>query len=336
LVDTARIPMRSLGAGGLTAGAVGLGCLGMSWAYGVDDRDDERSVAVIRRALELGATLIDTSDIYGPFTHEELVGRALQGCRDDAVLATKGGLVVDDGYATRHDGSPAHIASAVEASLKRLNTDVIDLYQLHRADPSVPLEDTWGAMARLVQQGKVRAIGLSEASVEQLELAHGIHPVASVQSELSLWTRDRLRDVLPWCRANGVAFIPFAPLGRGFLTGKLARADFDERDFRASFPRFTPEAMDANQAIVAKVQDVAETLGATPAQVALAWILAQGDQVIPIPGTSKLHRLEENVAAANLELGPEQLAELDRLPEAEGERYPSGTAGGVRPAKSDC
>lgn len=320
----ARLRTRALGASGLQPGAVGLGCMGMSWAYDPSERDDDRSIAVIHRALELGVTLIDTSDVYGPFTNEELVGRALAGRRDQAVLATKVGLVAVDPSTpgvVRNDGSPEHVARACDASLQRLATDVIDLYQLHRVDPDVPVEETWGAMAALVAAGKVRAIGMSEASVEQLAAAHAVHPVASVQSELSLWTRDRLADVLPWCADHDVAFIPFAPLGRGFLTGTITAASFEAGDFRATNPRFAADALAQNLAIVDGVRAVADRLGATPAQIAIAWTLAQGPMVIPIPGTTKVHRLEENAGAAAVTLDLEALALLDGLPAPVGARY---------------
>ena len=319
------IPKRRLGSSGVEVGALGLGCMGMSWAYGSAERDDERSIGVIRRALELGVTLIDTADMYGPFTNEELVGAALDGRRDDAVLATKGGLVVDDAASgTIHrDGRPEHIRAAFAASLQRLGTDRVDLYQLHRIDPDVPVEETWGAMAEFVVEGRAGALGLSEPTLEELERAHAIHPVTTVQSELSLWTREALDDVLPWCEANDVAFIPFSPLGRGFLTGKMSAGAFEDDDFRADFPRFSPEAMAANQAIVDVVTEIAAEREATPGQIALAWVLAQGEMVIPIPGTRRISYLEENAAAAELELSAEELATLDALPPAEGERYPA-------------
>ena len=318
------LPTRRLGSSDLTAGALGLGCMGMSWAYDPAERDDERSVEVIRRALELGVTLIDTADMYGPYTNEQLVGRALVGCREEAVLATKCGLVVDDPetFAMHRDGRPEHVREAIDASLGRLGTDHVDLYQLHRTDPGVPVEETWGAMAEVVAAGKARAIGMSEATVDELDRAHAIHPVATLQSELSLWTPGPLEDVVPWCREHDAAFIPFAPLGRGFLTGAITSAtSFGEGDFRGRNPRFTAEAVDANQAIVEQVRAVAERLGATPGQVALAWCLAQDEQVVPIPGTRRPERLEENVAAARLELSPADVAELDLLPAAAGERY---------------
>ena len=307
--------------GPFTVGAVGLGCMGMSWAYGPQERDDDASVEVIRRALDLGVTLIDTADVYGPFHNEELVGRAIAGRRDELTLATKCGLVNIDGEMTR-DGRPEHVREACDASLQRLQVDTIDLYQLHRVDEKVPLAETWGAMASLVEAGKVRAIGMSEVDVAQIEEAHAIHPVTSVQSELSLWTRGPLADVVPWCAAHGAGFLPFAPLGRGFLTGTLpTTGDFSETDFRARNPRFTGEALAANQHIVDSVRRVADRLGSTAAQVAIAWLLAQGEHVVPIPGTKKVRYLEENAAAADVRLGPADLAELDSLPAPVGARY---------------
>ncbi|HEX8103603.1 MAG TPA: aldo/keto reductase [Solirubrobacteraceae bacterium] len=323
MTETGPIPTRRLGSSGIAAGAVGLGCMGMSWAYDVDDRDDERSVTVIHRALELGVTLLDTADIYGPFTNEELVGRALRRRRDEAIVATKCGFVVDDAatYAVHRDGRPEHVRAAIEGSLRRLGTDHVDLYQLHRVDEKVPIEETWGAMAELVAAGKVRAIGLSEVTVEQLDRAQAVHPVATVQSELSLWTRDRLQDVVPWCREHDAALIPYAPLGRGYLTGGVTAQSIDDRDFRAANPRFTREALEANLGIVDRVRAAAERLGATPAQVALAWVLAQDERIVPIPGTRRRERLEENAGAARLELSDADLAELDAIPPAVGPRY---------------
>jgi aryl-alcohol dehydrogenase-like predicted oxidoreductase len=323
MTSDTKLPRRRLGASGLECGAIGLGCMGMTWGYTSAPRDDDRSVAVIHRALDLGMDLIDTADMYGPFTNEEVVGRALAVRRDEAVLATKVGLVVEDRatYTLRRDGSPAHVREGIDASLRRLGTGHVDLYQLHRVDEQVPLEETWGAMAEVVAAGKARAIGLSEVTIGELERAHAIHPVASVQSELSLWTRDRLGDVLPWCRAHDVAFIPFAPLGRGYLTGTITAASFDDTDFRSRNPRFTREALEANLAIVERVRSVAERRGATAAQVALAWVLAQDDLVVPIPGTTRPGRVEENAGAAALALAPEDLADLEAAPAAVGERY---------------
>lgn len=308
---------------GRETGPIGLGCMGMTWAYGADERDERESIATIHRALELGVTLLDTADMYGPYTNEELVGRAIAGRRDEVVLATKCGLVVEDAaeYVLSKNGRPEHVRASIEGSLRRLNTDFVDLYQLHRVDPEVPVEETWGAMAELVAQGKVGALGMSEVGVDELERAHAIHPVASVQSEGSLWTRDAFAGVVPWCAAHGAAFLPFAPLGRGFLTGKLKSQRFAAGDFRKNNPRFQPEAMDANLALVERVRAVAARHDATPAQVALAWLLAQGEHVVPIPGTKRRARLDENAAAASLRLSEADLAELDALPRAVGERY---------------
>jgi aryl-alcohol dehydrogenase-like predicted oxidoreductase len=308
---------------GRDAGRIGLGCMGMTWAYSAADRDESESIATIHRALDLGVNLLDTADMYGPYTNEELVGRAIAGRRDEVVLATKCGLVVEDAgeYVLSNDGRPEHVRAAIDASLRRLQTDFVDLYQLHRVDPGVPLEETWGAMAELVDAGKVGAIGLSEVSVEELERAQAVHPVASVQSEGSLWTRDAFAEVVPWCASHDAAFLPFAPLGRGFLTGKLETQTFPSGDFRKNNPRFQPEAMDANATLVETVKAVAARLDATPAQVALAWLLAQGEHIAPIPGTKRRSRLEENAAASSLVLGASDLAELDALPEAAGSRY---------------
>jgi aryl-alcohol dehydrogenase-like predicted oxidoreductase len=312
---------RRLGSSDFAVGAVGLGCMGMSWAYTPSEQNASESLAVLARAVDLGVTLIDTADMYGPFTNEELVGRGLAGRRDRVTLATKCGNVVADGGITQ-DGRPEHVREAIDASLRRLRTDVVDLYQLHRVDAAVPLADTWGAMAELVAAGKVRAIGLSEVSVAQLDLAHAIHPVASVQSELSLWTRDPLENgVLAWCEAHDAAFLPFSPLGRGFLTGAVTSAAFDPGDFRSRLPRFTADAMAANATIVDAVRVVAERQDVTPAQVALAWTLAQGDQVIPIPGTKRVRYLEQNAAAADVTLTPGDLADLDAIPSPVGTRY---------------
>ncbi|MFB7401666.1 aldo/keto reductase [Streptomyces rubiginosohelvolus] len=315
----------ALGTSGPEVGVVGLGCMGMSWAYDELGRDDAASVAVVHRAVELGCTLIDTADMYGPFTNEELVGRALRGRRDEVVLATKGGLVVDDPttYASHRDGRPEHLRAAFEASLKRLDVDHVDLYQLHRVDPDVPVEESWGALAELVREGKVRAIGLSEASVEDIRRAQAVHPVASVQSELSLWSRDTVESgVLEFCRDQGIALIAFSPLGRGFLSGRISSADdLPARDGRRRLPRFQSEALAANLGIVDRVRQVADRLGATPAQVALAWVLAQGENVVVIPGTKNLRYLEENAGAAAVELDDAALAALSDVPAAVGTRY---------------
>ncbi|MDP3711778.1 MAG: aldo/keto reductase [Mycobacteriales bacterium] len=314
------IPIRRLFDGGPEVGAVGLGCMGMSFAYGPDERDDDVSVSVIHRALDLGVTLVDTADVYGPFTNEELVGRALADRRDEAVLATKVGLKVGEGRVIGMDGSPERVRAGIDASLKRLGVDHVDLYQLHRVDPQVPVEETWGAMAEVVAAGKARFLGMSEVQVEHLEKAHAIHPVSTVQSELSLWTRDPLPEVLPWCVERGIGFLPFSPLGRGFLTGTVT-AGFDSTDFRSRNPRFTDDAIAANQRIVDAVAAVAQRRDATNAQVALAWVLAQGALVVPIPGTKKVHYLEQNAASADIALTAEDLADLDALPAPVGARY---------------
>ncbi|MBX6766544.1 MAG: aldo/keto reductase [Actinomadura rubrobrunea] len=337
--------MRTRTFAGTQVGAVGLGCMGMSWAYSASERDDEESVALIREALDLGVTFLDTAQLYGSGHNETLLGRALRGRRDEAVLATKTGLVVEDAekmrMATR--GTPEHVKRSAEDSLRRLGTDVIDLYYLHRVDPAVPLAETWGAMAELVAEGKVRHLGLSEVTVAQAEEAHRIHPVAAIQSELSLWTRDPMGapggivggfvggapvvgdegpgDVVGWCAAHGAVFVPFSPLGRGFLTGAVTAADFEEDDYRRYNARFQEEALKQNLRIVDVVKRVAERHGATPAQVAIAWTLAQGEHVIPIPGTKKRRYLRENAGAADLELTERDLAELDDVPAAVGARY---------------
>ncbi|HEY2794805.1 MAG TPA: aldo/keto reductase [Micromonosporaceae bacterium] len=303
--------------GGLQVGAVGLGCMGMTWAYSTDAQTDEQMIGVIRRAIDLGVTLIDTADVYGPFTNETLVGRALAGRRDEVVLATKCGLrfpdgAFDNGILSANmviDARPEHIRAAIDASLQRLGVDHVDLYQLHRVDPKVPLADSWGTLSELVAAGKIRDLGLSEVTVEQAATAHAIHPVTSIQSELSLWRREPLDDVLPWTRANGAAFLPYSPLGRGLLTGKVTSTnDLDPDDRRRLVPRFA--AVAANRAMLETVRTVADRHGATPGQVALAWTLAQGEQVVPIPGTKRIAYLEENAAAADLTLTEKDLEEL--------------------------
>jgi aryl-alcohol dehydrogenase-like predicted oxidoreductase len=305
-------------------GPVGLGCMGMSWAYAESERDDDESVALIREAVELGVTFLDTSDVYGAGHNEELVGRALDGIRDQVVLCSKVGLVVDPvARDLTRDGSPAHVREGIEASLRRLRTDALDLYYLHRVDPEVPLAETWGVMAELVREGKVRHLGLSEVTVAQAEEAHAVHPVAAIQSELSLWTRDPMGEdgVVAWCAANGAAFVPFSPLGRGFLTGAVTTASFEKTDMRGRLPRFQDGALEQNLRIVDVVRTVAERHGVTPAQVAVAWTLAQGEHLIPIPGTKKRRYLHENTAAADVALDERDLAELDAVPAAVGTRY---------------
>jgi len=301
---------------------IGLGCMPFSFGY-VDAPSEDEPAAVIGRALDLGVTMFDTADVYGPFTNEEILGRGLGSRRDEATIATKWGLLVgpNGGYPLSRDARPERAAEAVRASLTRLGTDVIDLYYLHRVDEAVPLEESWGAMAALVHEGLVRAIGLSEVDVDELERAHAIHPVAALQSELSLWTHDAIAGALPWCAAHGAAFVAFSPLGRGFLTGTITAADFDASDFRASNPRFTDEAIAANGSIVEVVRAVAARHGATPAQVALAWTLTRGSHVVPIPGTKRRRYVEENVAASALVLTQEDLAELRSVPPPAAPRY---------------
>ncbi|WP_433299250.1 aldo/keto reductase [Actinoplanes sp. CA-030573] len=321
----------TLGDGGPEVGVIGLGCMGMTHAYDMGAaRDDDTSIRVIRQALDLGMTLIDTADVYGPHTNEELVGRALaDGHRERAVLATKVGLVSAMGSTPGgnspgmvRNGRPEYVRESIDASLGRLGTDHVDLYQLHRVDPEVPIEETWGAMAEAVAAGKARRIGLSEVTVDEIRRAQAVHPVASVQSELSLWTRDALAEVLPYCAAEGIAFLPFSPLGRGFLAGRFASFDdLPEDDFRRRLPRFQREALEANLAIVGRVRAVASRIGATPAQVALAWVLAQGDRVIPIPGTKTPKYLLDNAGAAGVTLSETDLAELNELPAPTGDRY---------------
>jgi aryl-alcohol dehydrogenase-like predicted oxidoreductase len=323
----------TLGTGGPEVGIIGLGCMGMTFSYDMETpRDEATSVGVIHQALDLGMTLIDTADAYGPHTNEELVGRALAGGqRDRAVLATKVGIVRDsvetadpaNSSAERAlDGRPEHIRASIDGSLRRLGTDHVDLYQLHRIDPQVPLEESWGAMAEAVAAGKARHIGLSEVTVDEIKRAQAVHPVTSVQSELSLWTRDALAEVLPYCHEQGIAFLPFSPLGRGFLTGRFSSVDdLPQDDFRRGLPRFQRDALQVNLAIAARVREIAEQAGATPAQVALAWVLSQGRHVVPIPGTKTPKYLADNAGAADLELSAAHLAELGALPAPQGARY---------------
>ncbi len=305
---------------GRPVGAVGLGCVGMSAEYNPADIDDDRSLAVLARAVELGVTLFDTADAYGPFANERLLGRGLAGHGSGVVIATKVGLAMD-GLDARRRADPAHIRASCEGSLRRLGVDAIDLYYLHRVDPAVPLEESWGALAELVAAGKARALGLCEVTTSQLDRAHAIHPVSAVQSELSLWTRGPLDAVVPWCAAHGAVFVAYAPLGRGYLTGTVLRAAFQPDDIRFANPRFTAGAIECNQALLAVIRRVARRHGATLAQVAIAWTLAQGQHVLAIPGTKRISYLEENCAAAHLELTGEDLATLDAIPQATGDRY---------------
>lgn len=317
-----------VGRRGSAVGVVGLGCMGMSFGYDMAAQRDEKAlVDVIRRSIDLGANLIDTADVYGPYTNETLVGRALSGgYRQKTFLATKVG--VEAGFASGSaepvltmNGRPDHIRRSIDGSLSRLGTDAVDLYQLHRVDPDVPLEETWGAMAEIVAAGKARAIGLSDVSVQQIQQAQEIHEVAAVQSELSLWTRDALDDVLPYCEENAIAFLAYAPLGNGFLTGKFQSVeDIPENDTRRSRPRFQPETIDANLAIVRRISDLASKIESTPAQLALAWVMAQGLNVVPIPGTRSRKYLEQNVGAADIVLDASVLSELNHLQSPTGER----------------
>ncbi|WP_144127740.1 aldo/keto reductase [Catellatospora sichuanensis] len=308
--------------GKLEVSRIGLGAMGMSHGYTGAGTDDAESIRTIHRALDLGVTLLDTAEIYGPYTNEELVGRALKGRRDQVVLATKFGLVAHDGRGPwTLDSSPANIRLAVEGSLRRLGTDHIDLYYQHRVDPGTPIEDTVGALADLVQQGKIRHIGLSEAWTGTIRRAHAVHPITALQSEYSLWTRDQ-DQILPLLRELGIGLVAYSPLGHGFLTGTIRTAQdiqrLDDSDFRKNNPRFTGRNLERNLRIADEVQAVADQLGATPAQVALAWLLAKGDDIVPIPGTKRVHRVEENTAADTTALSAEQVAVLDRLTPAEG------------------
>ena len=304
---------RRLGNNGPQVSAIGLGCMGMSQAYGV--RDDEESMRTVHRALDLGVTFFDTADVYGAGHNEQLLGRALAGRRNDVILATKCGLVPDEsGAPVRVNGRPDYIASACDASLRRLGTDVIDLYYLHRVDPAVPIEESVGAMARLVGEGKVRALGLSEAAASTLRRAHAVHPIAALQSEYSLWFREPETGVIPACRELGISFVPFSPIGRGFLSGAVTTlAALPGSDMRRTVPRFHGDNLARNLSLVKRLGEIAAPLAMTPAQLALAWVLAQGEDIVPIPGTKRRSYLDENVAAVALTLDASPVAELDRL-----------------------
>lgn len=320
---------RKLGNSNLEVSALGLGCMGMSFGYG-PPADKQEMIKLIHSAVEQGVTFFDTAEVYGPFTNEELVGEALAPFRDQVVIATKFGFkpaADGSGRWSELDSCPEHIKAVAEASLKRLKTDVIDLFYQHRVDPNVPIEDVAGAVKDLIQAGKVRHFGLSEAGVQTIRRAHTVQPVTALQSEYSLWWREPEAEVLPTLEELGIGFVPFSPLGKGFLTGKIdENTTFDSTDFRNIVPRFTPEARKANQAVVDFIGKVAERKKATPAQIALAWVLAQKPWIVPIPGTTKLHRLEENLGAINIELTADDLREIDDAVsklEIKGERYPA-------------
>ena len=317
---------RKLGKSDLEVSAIGLGCMGMSFGYG-PAKDKSEMISLLRKAVELGVTFFDTAEIYGPFTNEELVGEALAPFRRQVVIATKFGFKIGPkGEQIGLDSRPEHIKEVADASLKRLRSDVIDLFYQHRVDPDVPIEDVAGAVKELIQQGKVKHFGLSEPGVQTIRRAHAVQPVTAVQNEYSLWWRKPEEEILPALEELGIGFVPYSPLGRGFLTGKMnENTTFDSSDFRNTLPRFTPEARKANQALVDLLGEIAKRKKATPAQIALAWLLAQKPWIVPIPGTTKLKRLEENIGAASIELTPDDLREIDRAAskiKVQGARYP--------------
>lgn len=317
--------MKTRKLGSLTVSELGLGCMGMSEFYGVRN-DDAESIATIHRSIELGMTLLDTADMYGPFTNEELVGRAIEGKRDEVVLATKCGIVRDPNDPTKRgiNGTPKYIRESLEASLKRLKVDHVDLYQLHRVDPATPVEESVGALADLVKAGKTRAIGLSEASAKTLRKAHAVHPIDSVQTEYSLWTRDPEDDILATCKELGIGFLAYSPLGRGFLTGQIKTIDdLPKDDFRRGSPRFQKEHFEKNLELVKKVESIAKEKNVKASQLALAWVLAQGDFIVPIPGTKRRTYLEENAKAAEIKLSESDLQTLSNA-------LPKGAASGLR------
>ncbi|HSE48950.1 MAG TPA: aldo/keto reductase [Terriglobales bacterium] len=316
---------RTLGKSALEVSALGFGCMGLNFSYG-QGISKQDAVSLLRKAVDLGVTFFDTAEAYGPWTNEELVGEALAPVRDRVVIATKFGFKIEDGKQAGVDSRPERIRQVAEASLQRLRVEAIDLLYQHRVDPDVPIEDVAGAVKDLIQQGKVKHFGLSEAGVETIRRAHAVQPVTALQYEYSLWYRDPEKDVLPLAEELGIGFVPYSPLGRGFLTGKMdVNTRFAPSDFRSKLPRFTPEARQANQSVVDLLARIAAKKSATPAQIALAWLLAQKPWIVPIPGTTKLHRLEENIGAAALELTPEDLRDINtavaKIP-VQGERYP--------------
>jgi aryl-alcohol dehydrogenase-like predicted oxidoreductase len=324
---------RRLGSQGLEVSAQGLGCMGMSEFYGPGD--EAESVATIHRALDVGVTFLDTADMYGPYTNEELVGRAVRGRRNEVVLATKFGIVrsADDPRVRGISGRPEYVRQAAEGSLRRLGVDHVDLYYQHRVDPSVPIEETVGAMGRLVEEGKVRFLGLSEAGAETIRRAHGVHPITALQSEYSLWSRDIEDDIIPTLRELGIGLVAYSPLGRGFLTGRFTSIDdLPEDDFRRTSPRFQGENFQKNLDLVKQIEEIAAAKGCSASQLALAWVHAQGGDVVPIPGTKRRKYLEENVAALDVALTPDDLARIEEIAPkgvAAGERYPAAAMGSI-------
>jgi aryl-alcohol dehydrogenase-like predicted oxidoreductase len=318
---------RKLGNSGLEVSAIGLGCMGMSFSYG-EPKDENEMIALMHKAVDLGVTFFDTAEVYGPFTNETLVGKALSPIRDKVVIATKFGFDLGEGSVnlTAPNSRPEHIKQAVEGSLKRLNIDTIDLLYQHRVDPNVPIEDVAGAVKDLISEGKVRHFGLSEAGVQTIRRAHAVQPVTALQNEYSLWFRRTEQEIIPTLEELGIGMVPYSPLGRGFLTGTMdANTTLGEKDFRRNLPRFQPEAMKSNRAVVDLLSDIASQKRATPAQIALAWILAQKPWMVPIPGTTKLSRLEENLGAANLDLSAAEIKDITAASEkiaVEGDRYP--------------